>query len=131
MSTTHILITPAPDCPTGTAEKPPPRQNPSRAVLEYQMLTAAPYTLDHRAFTHAIHRALAATSGTPALDVDRFHSKGQPCMRASPLTKRYGWAAHYDAEGKLALVDPASAAFATLSADPGLPVKAAMRSRRR
>ncbi len=32
-----------------------------------------------------------------------FFSKGQPCFRASPLTKRYGWGIHSDAEGKVAL----------------------------
>ena len=64
---------------------------------------------------------MAAASGKPALGFDDFHAKGQPCMRASPLTKRYGWAAHYDAEGKLALVDPASPDFAALEADPDLP----------
>ena len=29
--------------------------------------------------------------------------KGHPCLRASALTKRYGWGAHYDEAGKIAL----------------------------
>jgi len=27
---------------------------------------------------------------------EKFFSKGQPCFRASPLTKRYGWGVHSD-----------------------------------
>ncbi|HCQ67349.1 MAG TPA: hypothetical protein DIU07_20365 [Rhodobacteraceae bacterium] len=72
--------------------------------------------------------AMAKVSGKPALGFEAFHAKGQPCMRASPLTKRYGWAAHFDVDGRLALVDPASADFATLAADPDLATKPAMRS---
>ena len=73
---------------------------------------------------------MAEVSGKPPLDYATFHAKGQPCMRASPLTKRYGWAAHYDANGKLALVDPASPDYAALATDPKLPQKPAMRSKR-
>ena len=73
---------------------------------------------------------MARASGKPALGFEAFHAKGQPCMRTSPLTKPHGWAAHYDADGKLALVDPASADFATLAADPDLATKPAMRSKR-
>ena len=100
------------------------------SAVEYGLLVGGPYTRDHRVFTHAVHCAMAEVSRTPALDFEAFHARGQPCMRASPLTKRYGWAAHYDAEGMLALVDPASAEFASLADDPDLPTKLAMRSKR-
>ncbi|WP_370583336.1 DUF6157 family protein [Pedobacter sp. ASV28] len=33
-------------------------------------------------------------------------SKGQACLRASPLTKRYGWGIHSDHEGKNSTVWP-------------------------
>ena len=130
MATTHILVTPAPDCPAPTAQVPPRKVKPSRASIEYDLLTGAPYAFDHRGFTHAVHRAMADAAGKPALDFETFHARGQPCMRASPLTKRYGWAAHYDAEGKLALVDPSGARYAALAADPDLPRRPAMRSSR-
>lgn len=130
MSTTHILITPAPDCPQGTAVPPPTGARTTRANIEFDLLTGAPYSLDHAGFTHAVHRSMAEVSCKPALDFASFHAKGQPCMRASPLTKRYGWAAHYDAEGKLALVDPAGPEFARLAADPDLPQRPAMRTTR-
>lgn len=131
MTTRNILITPAPDCPAGRAVVPPERPGrPTRASIEYDLLTAAPYGLDHRSFTHAVHVAMASAAAKPPADFASFHARGQPCMRSSPLTKRYGWAAHYDADGKLALLDPASNAFAALARDPELPRKPAMRSKR-
>ena len=33
----------------------------------------------------------------------QFFSKGQPCFRASPLTKQLGWGVHCDKNGKVAL----------------------------
>ena len=130
MSTIGILITPAPDCRAPGARVPPARATPSRATIEYDLLVAAPYTLDHKAFSHAVHVAVARAAGRPAQSFEDFHAKGQPCMRASPLTKSYGWAAHYDDRGRLALLDPAGADFARLAADPAQPRAAALRSRR-
>jgi len=34
---------------------------------------------------------------------EQFFSKGQPCFRASPLGKTYGFGIHFDSHGKLAL----------------------------
>lgn len=130
MTTRQILILPAPDCPVEIAETPPVCARQTHANVEYNLLSAAPYALNHKNFTHSVHREVSATQGKEALDFDAFHAKGQPCMRASALTKRYGWAAHYDAEGRLALIDPASEDFARLAADPELPQKPAMRSKR-
>jgi len=130
MSTKDILIDPAEDCRAKAAEVPPRRERPTRAMIEYDLLMAAPYALDHRGFSHAIHVAMAEAAGKVPLSFADFHARGQPCMRASPLTKSYGWAAHYDAEGRLALLDPGGAEYATLAADPALPRSRAMRNRR-
>ena len=34
---------------------------------------------------------------------EEFFSKGQPCFRASPLTKTYGFGVHSDKNGKVAI----------------------------
>lgn len=52
------------------------------------------------------------------------------CLCGSPLGKRYGWAIHFDEHGRAALVEPGSARFAELSADPAVIVRAALRSKR-
>jgi Family of unknown function (DUF6157) len=51
-------------------------------------------------------------------------------MRASPLTKAYGWGAHYDENGKLAIYPRESAAYAGLSRDKRLAIVKAMRNSR-
>ncbi|TAE47728.1 MAG: hypothetical protein EAZ89_17055, partial [Bacteroidetes bacterium] len=61
---------------------------------------------------------------------ERFFSKGQPCLRSSPLTKRYGWGVHSDAEGKVAIYPAGSEEYARLAHDPGLKQVKAMRSKR-
>ena len=50
-------------------------------------------------------------------ECQRYFSKGQPCFRASPLTKRYGWGIHANAEGKLAMISSDSAAYRQLEKD--------------
>lgn len=34
---------------------------------------------------------------------EQFFSKGQPCFRASPMTKTYSFGVHRNSEGKIAL----------------------------
>ena len=58
----------------------------------------------------------------------QFFSKGQPCFRASPLTKRYGWGVHSNAEGKIALYACESAEYEKLASDKSLKVIKAMKS---
>ena len=131
MATRNILIHPAPDCPAQTATRPDmSAQSRSRAVIEYSLLEGSPYGFDHKTFTYLVHQEMAAERRKLALDFATFHQKGQPCMRASPLTKRLGWGVHYDAEGKLALLDPQSAGFKRLAATPDLPQKPALRNKR-
>lgn len=59
-----------------------------------------------------------------------FFAKGQPCLRASPLAKRYGWGIHHDAESRVALYPRESAEYARLSQDPALKQVKAMKSAR-
>ncbi len=61
---------------------------------------------------------------------EKFFSKGQPCFRASPLTKRYGWGIHNNAEGKIAMYAVDSLEYEKLTADDSLEQTKAMRSKR-
>lgn len=124
------LVAPAPDCPALGAEPPPAKAQPTRATIEFDLLTEEPYTLDHMSLSHAVHVAMARAAGKPIQSFEAFHAKGQPCLRASPLTKRYGWGVHYDDAGRIALIDPASAEFAALRLDDTIKKTTAMRSKR-
>ena len=58
---------------------------------------------------------------------EHFFSKGQPCFRASPLTKRYGWGVHNDKEGKMAIFGFESVEYKKFSQDKNLKVVKALR----
>jgi hypothetical protein len=43
--------------------------------------------------------------------------KNHPCLRASPLPKRYGWGVHYDGHGRIAIYGTESEDYRRLSRD--------------
>jgi hypothetical protein len=59
-----------------------------------------------------------------------FFSKGQPCLRSSPLAKRYGFGIHHDAEGRVALYGMETPEYRKLAGDKKLKVVKAMRSKK-
>ncbi|MDX2285738.1 MAG: DUF6157 family protein [Bacteroidia bacterium] len=122
----------ADDCPVQQAEVPPSQPaSPSVAALQFQMLWDHPY-----AYTsdEVLFGVWAQRQGIPAAELEaaraQFFSKGQPCFRSSPLTKRYGWGVHSDAEGRVAIYAAESEAYRRLAEDPALAQVKAMRSKR-
>ncbi|MBR0756073.1 hypothetical protein JQ604_28195 [Bradyrhizobium jicamae] len=139
LHTTNVVdtfIRVAEDCPARSGEEPQPRGgNPTVATLQYAMLAGSPYkyTSDDVVFaTSAPGRELGAkaTKHERSLARETFFSKGQACMRASPLGKRFGWGVHADAKGRIAIYAVDSKRYQALSADPELTQVRAMRSRR-
>lgn len=61
---------------------------------------------------------------------DQFFSKGQPCLRTSPLAKSYGWGIHADADGRVALVPMRSSRYDALMTDDATVKRAAMKTSR-
>lgn len=120
----------AEDCPADHASEPPVAEKPSIAATHYRLIAEQPYarTSDDVIFeTYALRNDIAVDD-TAAREA--FFSKGQPCLRSSPLGKRYGWGLHHDAEGRVALVPRESEQYAALAADPEVAHTRAMRSRR-
>jgi hypothetical protein len=128
----NTLIEVAEDCPLNVAEIPPQKNDEKTiTLLQYNMIHEHPYayTSDDVIFT-----VYAERLGIPRRDHkterEKFFSKGQPCMRSSPLPKRYGWGVHSNEEGKLALVALESAAYKKLATDKTVTHLKAMRSRK-
>ena len=128
----NTLIEVAEDCPTGQAEIPPVKGNKkSVANIQFEMLHGHPYeyTSDDVLFT-----VFAARKEIPEEDLAEqraiFFSKGQPCFRASPLAKRYGWGVHSNEAGKIALFGMETEVYQKLVADDAIVKKKAMRSER-
>lgn len=59
-----------------------------------------------------------------------YFSKGQPCFRASPLTKRYGFGIHGDENGKIAMYGAETDEYRKLLEDDTVKKVRAMRSKR-
>ena len=120
----------AEDCPVDHAEEPPTGEKPTIAALHYRLIAQEPYahTSDDVIFTtHALRNGLDPDDAAAR---EAFFSKGQPCLRSSPLGKRYGWGTHHDSEGRVALVAGGTPEYDRLASDPGLTQTRAMRSRR-
>jgi len=132
----NTLIRVAEDCPARTGEEPPLRAgNPTVAGLQYQMIAQAPYkyTSDDVVFaTSAPGRQLDAKAARKQRDLARseFFSRGQACLRASGLGKRFGWGVHADAEGRVALYAVDSKQYQALANDPNIAQTRAMRTKR-
>jgi hypothetical protein len=101
------------------------------ANIQFDLLKDKPYQLtsDDVVFgSYAKKNDIAASER--AAERERFFSKGQPCLRSSPLTKRYGWGVHSNAEGKIALYPAGSDEYEKLVADKTLKHVKAMRSKK-
>lgn len=133
---TFVLV--AEDCPAALGTVPPERAGaPSVAVLEYGLLSTAPYAYTLQDLIYEVHRrrrALSPDELAGQADAIRaaLFSKPHPCMRASPLPKRYGWGIHHDRAGRLALYGRESEAYRDLASRPAeeITVVRAMRNRR-
>lgn len=127
-SDTFIVI--AEDCPATIGETPPTKaEAKSVAKIQYDLVSKNPYkyTSDDVLFqVYADRNDLSKREFKEARE--KFFSKGQPCFRASPLTKRYGWGVHSDKDGRIAIYGCETAAYKTFSKDKNLKIVKAMRS---
>jgi hypothetical protein len=120
------LIAVAPDCPATEPVAPPNRcTKPSVARIQFELLSSNPhrYTQEDVLWhTHVRHKELGR-SGATRTAKSSFLSKPQPCLRSSPLPKRYG---------KVALVGVDSKRYASLldRKSSGLQVLTAFRNSR-
>jgi hypothetical protein len=135
MKTTNYynnFIEVAPDCPVVKAEIPPVKGKAKTvANIHFDLLAHDPYKYTS---DEVIFETYAQKNEVPDRDRkevrEEFFSKGQPCMRTSPLAKRYGWGVHSDADGKIAIYPLESKEYQQFATDARLDHVAAMRSKR-
>jgi Family of unknown function (DUF6157) len=128
---TNTFIEVADDCAAAFGELPPAKQEKTVARMQYELISDHPYqyTSDEVVFSIYAERKGVAESDRDA-ERAAFFSKGQPCLRSSPLAKRYGWGIHYDHESKMAIYARGSAEYDRLRSDRSLTHLKAMRSSR-
>ncbi len=126
----NTFIEAAEDCPVEAAEVPPTKgDKKSVANLQFELLEKSPYKFTS---DEVIFQVFALRKNLEKDDYESerasFFSKGQPCFRASPLTKRYGFGLHADEHGKIALFGMETEDYARFLADKSIKKVKAMRS---
>jgi hypothetical protein len=129
---TNTFIAIADDCPISKGEVPLQKgEAKTAATIQFNLLNKNPYkyTSDDVLFqVFADKNDLTKSEYKEARE--KYFSKGQPCFRASPLTKRYGWGVHSDKDGKIAIYGAESSEYQKLVKDKNLKVVKAMKSSR-
>ncbi|TAF75585.1 MAG: hypothetical protein EAZ53_05645 [Bacteroidetes bacterium] len=120
----------ADDCAATSGEVPPIKTDAKTvASLQFEMVKNNPYkyTSDDVFFQVYAERNGLVEAEFKA-EREKFFSKGQPCFRTSPLTKRYGWGVHSDKNGKIAVYGCQIAEYAALAKNKDLICVKAMKS---
>lgn len=128
----NTFIEIAEDCPAIMGEVPPVKgETKTVANLQFDMVIDNPYKYTS---DDVLFQVYAVRNGIKKADMkearEQFFSKGQACFRASPLTKRYGWGVHSDANGKIALYAAETPEYKKLVKDKTITVVKAMKSKR-
>ena len=128
----NTFIEIAEDCPANSGEIPPLKgEKKSLANLQFEMVYQNPYqyTSDDVLFS-----VFASRKGLQKNECDEqrenYFSKGQPCFRASPLTKRYGFGIHSDKNGKIAMYGVETEEYSKFVNNKSLKKVKAMRSKK-
>nr|WP_294929806.1 DUF6157 family protein [uncultured Flavobacterium sp.] len=126
----NTFIEVAEDCPAIVGEIPKMKGDTKTvAAIQFEIIRKNPYkfTSDDVLFqVFADKNDLTKSEHTAARE--QFFSKGQACLRASPLTKRYGWGIHNNKEGKIALYGVETPEYQKFLKDENLKVVKAMRT---
>jgi hypothetical protein len=104
------------------------------AAIQYDMLFGHPYkyTQEDVLFeTYVRHKEIPAKElkAHGSKMREEFFAKPQPCLRTSPLAKKFGWGFHFDPKGKVALYAMDSPEYKKLSKQAGKVLKALRSSR--
>ena len=129
------FIAVADDCPVTESVVPTVKgDKKTAAVIQYEMIAGDPYrhTQEDVLFNSWLQRQAL---GDPSADEvarlrEEFFAKDQPCLRASPLPKKFGWGLVFDDKGGVALCPMESEEYKQRLEDGDLKVMKAMRSKR-
>lgn len=128
---TNTFIETADDCPVSQAEIPPEKNIKTLASLQYEQIVKEPYrySSDDIVFECYAVKNDISDSEKPQARID-FFSKGQPCLRSSPLAKRYGFGIHHNQDSKVAIFPVESNEYEKFLHDNTIKKVKAMRSKK-
>lgn len=97
------------DCPVVESEIPVLKtEKKPMHLIQYELLKNNPYKYGHEDLIYEVFvRQKEISKEAIRTDSEKIKkelfSKGHPCLRASALIKRYGFGAHYNEKGKIAI----------------------------
>lgn len=110
--------------------KPPSKEKKTIAEMQYELIAENPYQFTS---DDVFFQVFADKNNLPETEYqsarEQFFSKGQPCFRASPLTKTYGFGVHSNHEGKVALYGMETIEYQQFLADEKVKKVKAMKSK--
>lgn len=126
----NTFIEVADDCPVEIGVIPTSKgEVKTIAEMQFEFLIKHPYeyTSDEVLFqVYANKKALTDSEYQAAREA--FFSKGQPCFRASPLTKRFGFGIHANEDGRIAILGKETEAYNQIQNDAKIRKVKAMRT---
>ncbi len=127
----NTFIEVADDCPVSAAAAPPQKSPKTIAEMQFEMVSKNPYkyTSDDIIFECFAQKNDISKGAKPEAR-HQFFSKGQACLRSSPLAKRYGHGFHHDSEGKVAAFPVESENYRKFLQDDSIKKVKAMRSKK-
>ncbi len=127
----NTFIEVADDCKVEVGTIPPEKPVKTIAQIQHDLISRNPYTFTS---DDVIFAAYAEKNKIAPAKLEeeraRFFSKGQACLRASPLGKTYGWGIHSNAESKVAIYAKGSKEYKKYVSDESLKHLKAMKSAR-
>lgn len=136
MCYTNTFIKIAEDCPVDKSEIPVSNREQKPAhIIQYELLMKSPYQFGHEDLIYEVYITQKEIpqniSAKEAAQIKKeLFAKGHPCLRASALTKRYGFGAHYNQNGKIAIYPIESEQYEMFVNDPAVKKLPAMKSKR-
>jgi hypothetical protein len=109
----------------------PAKEKKTVAEMQYELIAKNPYKFSS---DDIFFQVFADRNDLTKVEYEKarehFFSKGQPCFRASPLTKTYGYGVHSNRNGKVALVGMETDEYQKFLADRNIKKVKAMKSSR-
>ena len=109
----------------------PPSKGDKKTIaqMQYELIANHPYKYTS---DDVLSRVFAERNDVPQSELkearDEFFSKGQACLRASPLTKTFGFGVHSDGDGRVAIYGMETPEYGKFVANENLKKVKAMRS---
>ncbi len=126
---TNTFIEVAEDCKAECGKIPPEKKDRTIARMQYDMLKNNPYKFTSDEVIFSVYAEKNDIEKTE-LEKIEFFSKGQACLRSSPLGKTYGWGIHYNDKSKIAIYAMESGEYRRFKNDTSLKHIKAMKSSR-